>query len=137
MVLLLVLLPMIIDFLIGAGCVSLFFSSIDAKEGLVVGVGYYNLSSILTTEISSVFLGTVALLSNILRELITLVTTPLFVRYFGKLAGIVSRGATSMDSTLPIIVEYKGKEWAGISIFSGLILTIIVPILAPFILAFS
>ena len=100
------------------------------------GFGYYSLSSIFITEISGETLGVIALLSNISREIITLLATPFFVKYFGKLGGIVSGGATSMDTCLPIISESTGKEWAIIAVFSGVVLTIIVPFLVPFILSF-
>lgn len=129
-------LSVILGSLLGAFIFSIFLPDLSAKDAMAVsaGFGYYSLSSIFITKISGEFLGTIALLSNILRELITLVATPLFVKYFGKLAGIASGGATSMDSTLPIITEYTGKEWGIISVFSGLVLTIIVPFLVPFIL---
>jgi uncharacterized membrane protein YbjE (DUF340 family) len=76
----------------------------------------------------------VALLSNIFREVATLLTTPILVRYFGKLAGIASGGATAMDTTLPVISRYSGKEYAIIALFSGIVLTILVPFLVTFIL---
>lgn len=133
----LVPLCVIIGSLIGASAVSVFITNMDAKEAMAVaaGFGYYSLSSIFITKISGEYLGTIALLSNIMRELITLVATPIFVKYFGSLAGIASGGATSMDSTLPIITEYTGKEWGIIAVFSGIVLTIIVPFLVPFILS--
>lgn len=133
----LVPLCVVVGSLLGAGAVSFFFANLSAKEAMAVGAGfgYYSLSSIFITKISGEFLGTVALLSNIMRELITLVATPIFLRYFGSLAGIASGGATSMDSTLPIITAYSGKEWGIISVFSGIVLTIIVPFLVPFILS--
>lgn len=43
-------------------------------------------------------------------------------------------GATSMDTTLSIIVKYTGKEWAMILLFRGIVLTIIVPFLVTFML---
>jgi uncharacterized membrane protein YbjE (DUF340 family) len=91
------------------------------------GFGYYSLSSIYITKISGEVLGVVALLSNIIREVITLIASPVLVKYFGKLAPIASGGATSMDTTLPIITRYSGKEFAVTSVFSGTVLTIIVP----------
>ncbi len=126
----------IIGSLIGAALVSFLLPAINVKESMAVGAGfgYYSLSSVLITQISGEELGVIALLSNVLREVFTLVATPLLVKYFGKLAGIASGGATAMDSTLPIIVKYSGKEWAIISVFSGIVLTIIVPFLVPFIL---
>jgi len=133
-----VLVPLcvVIGSLLGAATVSLLLIDVTPKEAMAVsaGFGYYSLSSVIITEMSGETLGTVALLSNIIREILTLLATPIFVKYFGKLAGIAAGGATSMDTTLPIISEYSGKEWAIISIFSGFVLTILVPILVPFIL---
>ncbi len=122
--------------LLGAAAAALLLPGISVKESMAVGAGfgYYSLSSIFITQISGETLGVIALLSNILRELITLAATPFFVNYFGKLAGIASGGATAMDTTLPVITQYSGREWAVISIFSGVVLTIIVPFLVPFIL---
>lgn len=132
----LVPLCVVIGSLSGAAAISLFLTDVSPKEAMAVGAGfgYYSLSSVLITEINGETLGTIALLSNIIREILTLLATPIFVKYFGKLAGIAAGGATSMDTTLPIISEYSGKEWAIISIFSGFVLTILVPILVPYIL---
>ncbi|WP_421918521.1 lysine exporter LysO family protein [Marinifilum sp.] len=133
-----VLVPLcvIVGSLFGVGIISIFTPEIQLKEALAVGAGfgYYSLSSIFITQISGETLGVIALLSNILREIITLLAVPIFVKYFGKLAGIASGGATAMDTTLPIISKYTGKEWVVISVFSGIVLTILVPFLVPFIL---
>ncbi len=134
----LVPLSVIVGSLIGAATVSFLLSNISIKESMAIGAGfgYYSLSSIFISKLCSETLGVIALLSNISRELITLVATPVFVKYFGKLAGIASGGATSMDTTLPIITQYSGKEWAIISVFSGIVLTILVPFLVTFIINF-
>ncbi|PID29540.1 MAG: hypothetical protein CR982_02420 [Candidatus Cloacimonadota bacterium] len=128
-----ILVPIVIiaGSLLGGLLFGIITNSFTIKDSLAVssGLGYYSLSSIIITESVGETLGTIALLSNILRELITLIFTPLMVKYFGKLAPIASGGATSMDTTLPIISKYVGKDYAVISIFSGTILTIAVPIL--------
>ena len=126
----------IIGTFIGVIICSLLLPSLGLREVLAVGAGfgYYSLSSIFISELHSEALGTVALLSNIIREISTLLFTPLLVKYFGKLAGIASGGATSMDTTLPVISKYSGKDYAIISLFSGIVLTILVPILVTFIL---
>ena len=123
---------------IGIGFVSVFIPDISLKESLAVGAGfaYYSLSSIIITQLNSDILGVIALLSNIFREVITLLMTPFLVKYFGKLAPIASGGATSMDTTLPIIAKFTGKEYAIIAVFSGVILTILVPFLVTFILTY-
>jgi len=114
---------------------SLFVSSLSVKEAMAVGAGfgYYSLSSILIGEMHGETLGTIALISNIIRELFTLLFSPLLVIVFGRLAPVVSGGATAMDSTLPIIITSSGKEYGLIAVFNGIILTILVPVIITFI----
>lgn len=122
----------------GTALASLFLPDLKLKEVMAVGAGfgYYSLSSLFITQLSGETLGVIALLSNIMREITTLLATPVLVIFFGKLAGIASGGATSMDTTLPVITRYSGKEWGIISVFSGIVLTLLVPFLVTFILKF-
>lgn len=99
------------------------------------GFGYYSLSSIFITELRGETLGVVALLANIMREIITLLAAPLMAIYFGKLAPITAGGATSMDTTLPIISAASGKEYAIVSLFHGIVLTVLVPFLVSLVLS--
>ncbi|MBU2621689.1 MAG: lysine exporter LysO family protein, partial [Proteobacteria bacterium] len=39
------------------------------------------------------------------------------------------------DTTLPVIIRFTGKEYGIISIFSGIVLTLVAPFLITFILA--
>ncbi len=96
------------------------------------GFGYYSLSSIFITEYRGAELGTVALLANIAREIITLLGAPLLARFFGPLAPISSGGATSMDTTLPIITNVSGKEFVILSIYHGFVVDFSVPFLVTF-----
>lgn len=134
----LVPLGIIIGTLSGAAISSLLLPGLKLKEVLAVGsgLGYYSLSSLLITEMAGESLGVIALLSNIMREMFTLLATPLLVMYFGKLAGISAGGATSMDTTLPVITRFSGKEWSIISVFSGVVLTLLVPFLVTFVLKY-
>ena len=70
-----------------------------------------------------------ALISNILRELITLFTAPFLVRIFGKLAPISAGGVTSMDITLPVIIRFSGKQYAALAVFHCAVLDPLVPVL--------
>jgi uncharacterized membrane protein YbjE (DUF340 family) len=127
---LLVPLSVIVGTFLGVGLFSVFVSQVSLRESLAIGAGfgYYSLSSILIAQIRGETLGVIALLSNIIREIMTILITPALVRYFGKLAPIASGGATSMDTTLPIITKFTGKEYAMISVFSGVVLTILAPL---------
>lgn len=91
------------------------------------GFGYYSLSSIIITEYKGAELGTIALLSNIMREIIALLVAPFLVRFFGRLAPIAVGGATTMDTTLPIITRYSGEKYIVVSIVHGCLLDFSVP----------
>lgn len=122
----------IIGSLLGAFAVSFFLPyKLNELFGVASGFGYYSLSSLILKDICNAEIATLALLSNIFREIGTLLLAPLMAIAFGKLAPIASGGATSMDSTLPIVITASGKEYAMISVFSGIVLTILVPFLVP------
>ena len=127
--------------------ISFFISQWTVLDCLAVGSGfaYYSLSSILITQLKepslgiqlATELGTIALISNIMREIMALLGAPLFVRFFGKLAPICAGGATTMDTTLPIITRYSGKDLVFISIFHGIIVDFTVPFFVSFFCSFS
>ena len=96
------------------------------------GFGYYSLSSIFITEYKGAELGTIALLANIMREILTLLCAPLLAKYFGKLAPISMGGATTMDTTLPIITRTSGQDFIIVSIFHGFCVDFSVPFLVTF-----
>ncbi len=96
----------ILGTLAGCAVVSVFLNWTTAECMAVgSGFGYYSLSSIFITEYKGAQLGTIALLSNITREIIALLLAPFFAKYFGKLSPISVGGATTMDTTLPIKCE--------------------------------
>ena len=74
----------------------------------------------------------VALLANVCREIITLLFAPLLVRYFGRLAPISAGGATTMDTTLPIIMRVSGRRYLVLSVFHGFMVDFSVPFLVSF-----
>lgn len=117
--------------LVGCAVISIFMSDRSLTDCLAVGsgFGYYSLSSIFITEYRGPELGTVALLSNITREIITLLCAPLLLKFFGRLAPISCGGATSMDTTLPIISQTSGNELVVLSIFHGFVVDFSVPFL--------
>ena len=117
--------------LVFSALVSLLLTQWSVFDCLAVGSGfaYYSLSSILITQLKesslgvqlATELGTIALMANIMREIMALLGAPLFVKYFGRLSPICAGGATTMDTTLPIITRYSGKDLVFISIFHGII----------------
>ena len=124
----------IVGTLFGVYLVSFFLAGRSATDCLAVGsgFGYYSLSSIFITQYKGAELGVIALMSNIIREIFTLLLAPLLVMWFGKLAPISAGGATTMDTTLPIITKFSGKEFVIIAISHGILVDFTVPFLVTF-----
>lgn len=116
---------------------SLVLSQWSVFDCMAVGSGfaYYSLSSILITQFKeptlgmqlATELGTIALLSNIIREMMALMGAPLFRKYFGRLAPISAAGVNSMDVLLPVITRCSGSEVMPIAIFHGILIDFSVP----------
>ena len=144
--LLLVPLATISGTLVFSALVSLLLTKWSVFDCLAVGSGfaYYSLSSILITQLKepslgvqlATELGTIALMANIMREIMALLGAPLFVKYFGRLSPICAGGATTMDTTLPIITRYAGKDLVFVSIFHGIIVDFTVPFFVSFFCSF-
>jgi uncharacterized membrane protein YbjE (DUF340 family) len=102
--------------------------------GMAIGAGFgwYSLSAVMLTGLVGAKIGTMALLANVFREMLSIVIMPLVVKYFGKIAAIAPGGATTMDTTLPVVVQYAGSEMSVISFVSGFILSMLVIVLVPF-----
>ena len=117
---------------------SFFLTHWGTADCMAVGSGfaYYSLSSVLITEIKSASvgvqvaaeLGTLALLANIIREMISLLGAPFFTRVFGRLAPISAAGINSMDVMLPLVYRYSGKNLVPLAILHGIILEMSVPL---------
>ena len=114
-----------------AGAAALLVQGLVPTDGFAVGAGfgYYSLSSIFIADLRSVELGTVALLCNIMREIFTLLAVPLVARWAGPLAAISIGGATTFDTTLPVITQASGQQFVIVSIYHGFLVDFSVPFL--------
>jgi uncharacterized membrane protein YbjE (DUF340 family) len=103
---------------------------IDAVKSMAVcgGFGWYTLAGPLVGSLFGTEWGACAFAVNFLRELFTIVAISLLAR-FDKFAPIASGGATSMDTTLPVIVKYGGNEVLIAAFSSGFILSLTAPII--------
>lgn len=124
--------------LAGAAFAAPLIAPATVADSMAVGAGfgYYSLSSIFIADLRGAELGTVALLCNVIRELFTLVAAPLVARWFGPLAAVSIGGATTFDTTLPIITQAAGRPYAVVSIFHGCMLDFSVPFLVTFFCTF-
>ncbi|MDK2918524.1 MAG: hypothetical protein PWQ37_1257 [Candidatus Petromonas sp.] len=116
---------------------SSFILKIPVFEAAAVGsgLGWYSLSAIELSKYSTE-LGTLAFLSNILREVIAIIAMPFIATNIGHMETIAAAGATSMDTSLPIITKATNSSMSVIAFFSGLVLSTLVPILLPLMMSF-
>ncbi|NME35951.1 MULTISPECIES: lysine exporter LysO family protein [Fusobacterium] len=112
------------------GYLGAILTKIGMGEGIAVsmGLGWYSLSAIELSKISAE-LGSVAFLTNVLREIISIFTVPFIAKYIGSLESVSVAGATAMDTLLPIINRSNSSDISVVAFFSGMFLTTAVPFL--------
>lgn len=121
---------------VGAGMLIGILFGWDWHEGGAVGAGFgwYSLSGAMISDLHSVALGTIAFLSNIMRELMSILLVPFLARRVGPLILVAPGGATTMDSTLSLIAASGPPGIALIAFVNGVILSTLVPFLVPLLL---
>lgn len=133
----LLLLPMatIVGTFIGSAVayVALRGFTVGEVSAIGAGYGYYSLSSVLIGETVApaargAMLGSMALISNVCREVLSILLAGPLARWFGPIAPICAAGATSMDTVLPFIARASGREYAVVSVYHGVLLTLLCPI---------
>ncbi|MEM2412767.1 MAG: lysine exporter LysO family protein [Candidatus Bathyarchaeia archaeon] len=97
-----------------------------ASMGVCAGFGWYTLAGPLAGQLFGLKWGALGLAVNLLRELVTIATAWLAAK-LDRYAPIAMGGATAMDTTLPIIVQYSGQDTLITAFSSGFILTAAAP----------
>lgn len=97
------------------------------------GYGWYSMSGILFTQLHSTELGGIALLTDLFREIFAILLMYCFGWRFPRSA-ISSAGATSMDATLAMVKQSCGTHYVPHAMVSGVILSLLAPIMISLIL---
>lgn len=103
---------------------------ISVSLAMSSGFGWYTLSSILTGSLIGESYGAAVFFIDFTREIIAIILLPSIGRLF-PLSMIGYCGATSLDFSLPVIKQNLHIKSVIIAISSGMILSILVPILIP------
>jgi uncharacterized membrane protein YbjE (DUF340 family) len=104
----------------------IFRLNLFGSMAVTAGYGWYTLTGPLLTQMLGTEWGALGFAANFLRELLTIVTITLLVK-LDKYAPIASGGATTMDTTLPVIVRYCGSETVITAFSSGFVLSMLAP----------
>ena len=115
------------------GVLTAFLTNLPVKDGLAIsaGLGWYSLSGILITEAGNPVGGTISFLANVFREMLTFIVVPFIASHMNYYCAIAPAGATAMDTTLGIISRNTNATVAVLSFVSGVICTLLVPVLVP------
>lgn len=116
------------------GLITGWIFQMPANTSLAISAGYgwYSLSGILLKNMANAEIGAIAFMSNVFREMMAFVLIPFLALRVNHLTSIAPPGATSMDTTLPIISRATNPDIAVVAFLNGLILSTLVPILVPF-----
>lgn len=108
-------------------------AGLPANESAAVGAGFgwYSLSGVMLAQSYNLTTGALAFLTNVLRELIAVVAMPVLARWVSPAVAIAPGGATTMDTTLPVVARSMGPTAAMLAFASGATLTALVPVLVP------
>jgi uncharacterized membrane protein YbjE (DUF340 family) len=98
------------------------------------GMGWYSLSAIILSDYSAET-GAVAFITNVCREIFALMAIRFIAKYIGRLESIAPAGATAMDTSLPIIAGATDSRTAVVSFITGVVLSLLVPVMVPLMIA--
>ncbi|OCL28129.1 hypothetical protein U472_02770 [Orenia metallireducens] len=105
---------------------------VNESAAIGAGFGWYSLSGVILAKTYSTDIGTLAFLTNVFRELFALFLIPLLAKLGTKITVIAPGGATTMDTTLPLITKsVDDTEIVIVAFISGAVLSAFVPILVP------
>ena len=123
---------------IAGGLVAAFLCGFSLPTGAAIasGLGWYSLSGVMLTGIAGAQIGSITFLSNLLRELISFFTIPWIAKHLNYPTCIAPAGATSEDTTLPMMIRCTNGETVVLSVVNGVICSAFVPVLIEFFHAF-
>lgn len=118
----------------GLICAPLTGISMGYSCAITSGMGWYSLSGATIAKLGTAELGSIAFLSNLMRELFSFFIIPVIAKYCNSYTCIAPAGATSEDTTLPMILKYTNEETVVLSVVNGVVCSFFVPILISFFL---
>ena len=123
----------IIGSLLGGLLVGLLFNmAINESLAIGAGFGWYSISGAMLKEMGGDTLGAIAFLTNVFREILTVILIPILAKRLNGYTAIAPAGATSMDTTLPLIAKATNPQIVVISFINGVIMSSLVPVFVTF-----
>lgn len=93
------------------------------------GMGWYSLAGATIGRLVGAEMGSVAFLSNLMREIFSYLIIPCIALKLNYYTSIAPAGATSEDTTLPMMLKYTNEETVVLSVLNGMICSLFVPVI--------
>lgn len=113
----------------GALCGLLMDYPVNQAISIAGGLGWYSLAGVSISNLAGAEAGSIAFLSNLMREIGAFFMIPYISRRFNACTCIAPAAATSEDTTLPMLMRYTNEETVVLSVFNGIICSAAVPVL--------
>lgn len=115
------------------GLVSFLIIPLTLKESLAVssGMAWYSLAPIIILDAGHVTASAISFLHNVMRELIAVIIVPFVAKYVGYIEATGTPGAPGMDICLPVVERSTNSTMAIYTFISGVICSLLVPVLVP------
>ena len=120
----------------GVICALLLNMPIGYGTAITSGLGWYSLAGVTIGNLVSAEMGSIAFMSNLMREMFSFLIIPFLAVHLNYYTCIASAGATSEDTTLPLMLKYTNEETVALSVFHGVICSLMVPVLISLCLSF-
>ena len=105
---------------------------LNQSAATAAGMGWYSLSGVAIGNLAGAQAGSIAFLSNLLREIFSFFSIPWISKKLNYYTCIAPAGATSEDTTLPMMIRCTNGETVVLSVFNGVICSAAVPFLISF-----
>ena len=113
----------------GMRCGLLMDYPVNQAISIAGGLGWYSLAGVSISNLAGAEAGSIAFLSNLMREIGAFFMIPYISRHFNVSTCIAPAAATSEDTTLPMLMRYTNEETVVLSVFNGIICSAAVPVL--------
>lgn len=91
------------------------------------GLGWYSLAGVTVGNLAGAQLGSIAFLSNLMREIFSFFVIPPISRRLNYYTCIAPAAATSEDTTLSMMIRFTDEETVVLSVFNGVVCSAAVP----------
>lgn len=107
---------------------------IPVNQGAAVasGMGWYSLAGVTISRLGGAELGSIAFMSNLMREFFSFFLIPIIAAKLNYCTCIAPAAATSEDTTLPVLLKYTDEETVVLAVLNGMLCSFFVPILITF-----